>query len=163
MAGVAADQVFIDRVASNAHDRPARADLLSRARPGDLVVVHSLGRFARNLCDLEAVIADLAGQGCRVRFVKEGLEFGEAIAQPLTMLHGALHALAQFEQALKRERSEEGKARGRTGGRPRRLTDVQEAELMAEASQPGANKAAIARKWGVGKRTFYRIMHRHEQ
>ena len=44
-------------------------------RAGDVVVVHSLDRLARNLDDLRRIVSDLTGWGVRVEFLKEQLTF----------------------------------------------------------------------------------------
>jgi len=86
-------------------DRPQLNEMLCFVRAGDLVVVHSLDRLARNLVDLRRIVSDLTGRGVRVEFLKEQLTFtGEdnAMAQLLLSVMGAF---AEFERSLIRVRT----------------------------------------------------------
>ncbi len=47
--------------------------MLRFVREGDVVVVHSMDRLARNLDNLRRIVQDLTKRGIRVEFVKEGL------------------------------------------------------------------------------------------
>ena len=49
--------------------------MLSYAREGDTVLVHSLDRLGRNLDDLRKLVTDLNGRGIAVQFLKENLTF----------------------------------------------------------------------------------------
>ncbi len=125
-------------------------------RAGDVVVVHSLDRLARNLDDLRRIVSDLTGWGVRVEFLEEQLTFtGEdnAMAQLLLSVMGAF---AEFERSLIRERQREGvalaKARGAYRGRKRSLTDERVAELRRCAAA-GEAKASLAREFGISRET----------
>ena len=73
----------------NAQDvkRPQLQAMVEFVREGDTVVVHSIDRLARNLADLELLIAQLTGKGVTVEFRKESLSFsGGADAMQTLML-----------------------------------------------------------------------------
>ena len=44
-------------------------------RAGDILVVHSMDRLARNLFDLRQLVTTLMSKEIRIEFVKEGLTF----------------------------------------------------------------------------------------
>src|SRR5450755_4855894 len=69
------DKVFTDKCSGKDTKRPALAALLSYAREGDTVLVHSLDRLGRNLDDLRKVVTDLNARGVAVQFLKENLTF----------------------------------------------------------------------------------------
>jgi Resolvase, N terminal domain len=85
-------------------------------RDGDVVIVHSMDRLARNLDDLRRLMRELTGRGVRVEFVRERLTFSAADSPMATLVLSVLGAFAEFECALVRERQAEGialaKARG---------------------------------------------------
>ncbi len=125
-------------------------------RAGDVVVVHSLDRLARNLDDLRRIVSDLTGWGVRVEFLEEQLTFtGEANAMAQLLL-SVMGAFAEFERALIRERQREGvalaKARGAYRGRKRSLTDERVAELR-QRTAAGEAKASLAREFGISRET----------
>jgi DNA invertase Pin-like site-specific DNA recombinase len=91
--GLVLDRVFTDKASGGDTARPQLAELLSFARDGDTVVVHSMDRLARNLDDLRALVQRLTRKGVRVEFVKEHLLFtGEDSphGQPHALRHGRL-------------------------------------------------------------------------
>jgi len=161
LEGIPLDQTFIDRLSGKDVDRPQLSEMLRFVRAGDVVIVHSLDRLARNLVDLRRIVSDLTGRGVRVEFVKEQLTFtGEdnAMAQ---LLLSVLGAFAEFERSLIRERQREGvalaKARGAYPGRKRTLTDEQATDLR-ERVVAGEPKARLAREFGISRETVYQYL-----
>ena len=71
--GIVLDQTFTDRLSGKDVNRPQLTEMLRFVRAGDVVIVHSLDRLARNLVDLRRIVSDLTGRGVRVEFVKEQL------------------------------------------------------------------------------------------
>ena len=69
------DKVFTDTASGKDTERPALDALLTFAREGDTVVIHSMDRLARNLDDLRRLVQTLTKRGIAVQFVKEGLLF----------------------------------------------------------------------------------------
>ncbi len=54
--GVQVDRVFTDSASGRSTSRPQLEAMLAFVRDGDTVVVHSMGRLARNLDDLRALV-----------------------------------------------------------------------------------------------------------
>lgn len=157
LEGVTLDKSFIDKASGKSSDRPQLQALLSYARDGDIVLVHSLDRLARNLDDLRSIVRQLNGKGVRVQFLKENLTFSgddSALSQLILSMMGAF---AEFERALIRERQREGiaaaKARGDKTGRPTKLNPEQVAEI-AKLAAAGVPRAAIARQFCVNRSTI---------
>jgi DNA invertase Pin-like site-specific DNA recombinase len=102
--------------------------LLRFARDGDIVVVHSMDRLARNLDDLRGLVQDLTRRGVRIEFLKEGLTFTGDDSPMATLLLSVMGAFAEFERALLRERQREGialaKQRDVYRGRKKRRTPL---------------------------------------
>jgi DNA invertase Pin-like site-specific DNA recombinase len=127
-------------------------------RDGDVVLVHSMDRLARNLEDLRRIVRTLTGKGVRVEFVKEHLTFSGEDSPMATLMLSMLGAVAEFERALILERQWEGiaaaKARGVYTGRKPALTSEQADELRRRAAN-GEPKAALARAYGISRETVY--------
>jgi DNA invertase Pin-like site-specific DNA recombinase len=72
---VQVDKLFTDKASGKDTHRPQLDALLSFAREGDTIVVHSMDRLARNLDDLRRLVQTLTKRGIRIEFVKECLSF----------------------------------------------------------------------------------------
>jgi DNA invertase Pin-like site-specific DNA recombinase len=155
------DRVFSDTASGKDIHRPALAQMLDYLRSGDTLVVHSMDRLARNLDDLRRLVHLLISQGVVVEFVHEKLQFsGSMEAMPMLLL-SVMGAFAEFERSLIRERQREGialaKLRGVYKGRPRCLTQQQQATLR-ERVAGGEKKTSIARSLGVSRDTVYEYL-----
>lgn len=159
--GMKLDRVFEDKASGKSADRPELAALLSHVREGDVVVIHSMDRLARNVDDLRKIVKDLTDRGVRVEFVKEGLTFTGEDSPMSELMLTMLGAVAQFERSLIRERQLEGialaKREGKYKGRTKALTAEQVADLREQASS-GKPKTELARTFGVSRQTVYHYL-----
>lgn len=152
---------FIDKASGKDVKRPQFEALMSFVRTGDIVVVHSMDRLARNLDDLRSIVQALTQRGICIEFVKENLKFsGEDSPMAILML-SVMGAFAEFERSLIRERQREGialaKQRGAYRGRKRSLSDS-EILLLRQRIQNGDKKAKVAREFGISRETLYQYL-----
>jgi hypothetical protein len=78
-------------------------------RDGDVLVVLSMDRLARNMRDLQNLVADLNSRNIAVEFVKENLWFSGDTENPMSKLMlSILGGVAEFERAIIHERQREG-------------------------------------------------------
>jgi DNA invertase Pin-like site-specific DNA recombinase len=156
--GVEVERTFTDKASGKDATRPKLEELLAFVRDGDIVVVHSMDRLARNLDDLRSVVRALTGKGVRVEFLKEQLTFTGEDSPMATLLLSVMGAFAEFERTLILERQREGiaaaKASGVYTGRKPALTTEQAHDLRARAAA-GERKAALAREFGISRETVY--------
>ena len=68
--------------------------MLRFARAGDIIIVHSMDRLARNLEDLRRLVRELTGRGVCVQFMKEQLTFTAEDSPMATLLLSVLGAFA---------------------------------------------------------------------
>jgi DNA invertase Pin-like site-specific DNA recombinase len=157
------DKTFTDKMSGKDMNRPQLQAALDYARDGDVFLVHSMDRLARNLEDLRKIVTQLNQKGVEVRFEKEGLSFTGDDAHITRLTLNILGAFAEFERALLRERQREGialaKKAGVYKGRKRSLTTekVQELRKRAEA---GEKRAALAREFGISRETLYQYIRK---
>ena len=97
---VQVDKLFTDKASGKDTQRPQLDALLSFAREGDTVVVHSMDRLARNLDDLRRLVQTLTKRGIRIEFVKECLSFTGEDSPMANLLLPVMGAFAEFERAL---------------------------------------------------------------
>jgi DNA invertase Pin-like site-specific DNA recombinase len=120
-------------------------------------VVWRLDRLGRNLADLVSLIAELEQRKINFESMTEKIE---TISPAGRLVFHVFAALAEFERNLIRERTMAGlsaaRARGRTGGRPSKLS-VKEIKtirgLLKSAEMPVAE---IAARFGIARSTLYR-------
>jgi len=153
------DRVFEDKASGSSLDRPQLKECLAYLRQGDVLHVHSIDRLARNLMDLQQLVAQLVNKGASIHFHKERLVFGADEDPMAKLLLHLMGAFAEFERSLIRERQREGiaaaKKKGKRLGRARVLTDDQVAELRRRREE-GAS--VLAREFSVGRQTVYDAM-----
>ena len=159
--GLELDTVFTDHASGKDTDRPQFQAMRAHVREGDEVVVHSMDRLARSLVDLRRTVDELTGKGVRVRFVKEGLTFGDTSDPCATLMLSVMGAVAEFERALLLERQREGiaiaKTKGVYKGRKPSLTDDQALEMDWRIADGGESASALAREYGVSRATVYKV------
>src|SRR3954462_3156019 len=110
--GVPLDKVFTDKASGKDTNRPQLQAVLDYARDGDVLVVHSMDRLARNFTDLLHMVETLNKRGTVVEFVKESLTFtGDDSAMSKLMLT-IMGGFSEFERALIKERQMEGYRHG---------------------------------------------------
>jgi DNA invertase Pin-like site-specific DNA recombinase len=161
LEGIEVDKTFIDKASGKDTKRPQLELLLSFARAGDTVVVHSMDRLARNLDDLRRIVHTLTGRGVRIEFVKEHLSFTGDDSPMASLLLSVMGAFAEFERALIHERQREGialaKQRGAYKGRKKSLSQAVVAELRQRLTT-GMSKAQVARELGISRQTLYQYL-----
>ncbi len=159
--GVAIDKIFTDKASGKDVHRPQLEALFSFVREGDVVVVHSMDRLARNLDDLRRLVQTLTARGVCIEFVKEHLHFTGEDSPMANLLLSVMGAFAEFERALIRERQREGialaKQRGAYRGRKKSLSPEQANELCRRAKD-GEKKTALAKEFGISRETLYQYI-----
>ncbi len=159
--GIVVDRTFTDSASGKDVQRPQLTAMLGFVRKGDVVLVHSMDRLARNLDDLRRIVRELTAKGVQVQCVKEQLTFTGEDTAMANLLLSVMGAFAEFERSLIGERQREGialaKARGVYRGRKRSLTEGQVDQLRRRAGA-GEAKTALAREFGISRETVYQYL-----
>jgi DNA invertase Pin-like site-specific DNA recombinase len=137
--------------------RPQLEGCLKSLREGDTLVVWRLDRLGRNLADLVKLIADLEQRKINFESLTEKIETGSPAGR---LVFHVFAALAEFERNLIRERTVAGlkaaRARGRTGGRPAKLSPKEVKTIRALLKTADMPVAEIAARFGIARSTLYR-------
>lgn len=153
------EQVFHERMTGKLTDRPQMLACLRTLRQGDTLIVWKLDRLGRSLKNLVEIIHDLEKRGVAFRSLTESIDTSSAGGRLIFHVFGAL---AEFEHSLIRERTMAGlaaaRARGRKGGRKRKLTadDVRKAAAMLR--DPMLTKAEVARHFKISRVTLNKAL-----
>jgi DNA invertase Pin-like site-specific DNA recombinase len=140
------------------------ATCLQALQPGDTLVVWKLDRLGRNLKHLISVVDDLQQRQIGFKVLAgAGVQIDTTTADG-RLVFGIFAALAEFEAELIRERTRAGlavaRARGRRGGRPRKITKEVLRTAMAALSAQTTSARIVARRLGVPATTLYMYVNR---
>jgi DNA invertase Pin-like site-specific DNA recombinase len=158
-AGVAPERLYEDLASGRKDDRPGLRACLKALQPGNTLVVWKLDRLGRDLKHLVTLMAELHQREIRFKVLTgTGAQIDTTTANG-RLVFGIFAALAEFEAALVRERTRAGlaaaRARGRLGGRPRKMTKAALRMAMAAMADPQAKASDIARRLGITTTTLY--------
>src|SRR5215212_7410112 len=152
--------IFTDQVSGTKARRPGLDDALSHLRPGDTLVVWRLDRLGRSLRHLIDTVTTLQDKGIGFKSITEAIDTRTSGGKLVFHIFGAL---AEFEREIIRERTNAGlsaaRSRGKTGGRPKALTDKQVEMLCQLAADRNRSVQEICKTLGISRRTFYRYVN----
>lgn len=152
------DQIFSDKSTGANMERPGLAEALRYCRAGDALVVCRLDRLGRSLKDLLRVVEELRERNIAFVSLTEGVDASGAAGRLVFQIFAAV---AEFERALIRERTQAGlaaaRARGRMGGRRPKLGPAQVALLQKLGADPTQARGPMLQLLGISKSTFHRL------
>ena len=67
--GLKLDRRFIDKTSGKDTNRPQLEEMLNYVRDGDIIIIHSMDRLARNLDDLRKLVQKLTDQKIKIEFL----------------------------------------------------------------------------------------------
>lgn len=118
MEQLGVDQIYIDRSSGKNANRPELKTMLEFVRKGDVVIVESISRFARNTKDLLELVEQLSAKGVEFVSQKEAIDTSTPTGKFMLTIFGAVAELER-EYILQRQREgiaiakEQGKYTGR--------------------------------------------------
>ena len=156
-AGVDQAYIYQDLASGRKDDRPGLKACLKALQPGNTLVVWKLDRLGRDMKHLVNLIDEMSHK--KVGFkVLSGAEIDTTTANG-RLVFGIFAALAEFERELIKERTQAGlaaaRARGRNGGRPRKMDE--HTIKMAVAAMSDRNSVAhdVAKRLNITTTTLY--------
>ena len=159
------EKLFADVVSGKNTERPQLQALLEFVREGDVVLVHSMDRLARNLDDLRLLVKSLTNKGIHIQFIQENIVFTGEDSPMSQLLLSVMGAFAEFERALIKERQREGialaKKRGVYKGRKQAL-DREQILQLKERIKAGEAKSTVAKEFGICRATLYQYLKQNQ-
>src|SRR5512147_2348491 len=153
------ERIFADTASGANAARTGLEQALAFARKGDTLVVWKLDRLGRSLRHLVETLADLRGRGVGFRSLQESLDTTTSGGK---LVFHVFAALAEFERDLIRERTRAGldaaRARGKRGGRPRKLDARKKTQALTLHNDKTNTIADICRTLRIGRTTRYRYL-----
>jgi DNA invertase Pin-like site-specific DNA recombinase len=158
------EKIFTDKM-SGAKARPGLDEALTSIRPGDALVVWKLDRLGRRTVKLIQLIEELKERGIGFKSLSNAID----TTTPEGMfIYRISSSFAELERDLARERTMAGlsaaRARGRLGGRPRKLNGKQAEMAAAMLKDPNNSIDDVCEAFpNVSRRTLYRLAQASRQ
>jgi DNA invertase Pin-like site-specific DNA recombinase len=151
---------FVDKVTGTKAERKGLNEALVYVRPGDTLMVWKLDRAGRSLKHLIELLTYLDQHQIGFRSLTEQIDTTTPGGKLIFHLMGAL---AEFERDLIRERTNAGlaaaRARGRVGGRPRKLKTNGKVALARQMFADQSHSIPeICTTLGISRATLYRYV-----
>ncbi|WP_281413688.1 recombinase family protein [Rhizobium sp. BK313] len=154
-------KIFQEKRSGVDREREELKSCLDYAREGDTLLVTKLDRLARSTADLYAIVTMLENKGVAFKVLDDAAVDTTSRTGKLVM--GILALIAEFETAIRRERQMEGivraKAEGRTGGRPKLVTDEIAVDIRARRAA-GESFRSIAKSVAFSVATVQNALKR---
>ena len=158
-AGVDLDRIYRDQASGKKDDRPGLQACMKALQPGNTLVVWKLDRLGRSLKHLVSIVDELNSHDIGFKVLAGNGAQIDTTTSNGRLVFGIFAALAEFEADLIRERTKAGlaaaRARGRLGGRPRKMTKEKLRMAMAAMSDPNSNATEVAKSLGVTRTSLY--------
>lgn len=162
MQRLGVDKLFLDKVSGKNTARKQLKELLDFIREGDIVIVESISRFARNTRDLLELVDILTQK--KVQFVsqKENIDTSTPTGQFMLTVFAAVATLER-ESILQRQAEgiaiakEQGKYKGRKKISPDRFADV-----YAKWKSGACTARKAMEMLNIKPNTFYRRVKEYE-
>ena len=142
-----AEKIFTDKASGKNTDRRAFKEMMAFVRVGDIVIVESISRIARNTRDLLSIISELTEKGVEFVSLKESIDTTTPQGRFMLTVFGAL---AELEREI-------AKAEGKYKGRKPVEVDTELFKTVCKRWRAGEITATAAmNEVGLKPNTFYR-------
>lgn len=151
-------KIYMDKASGKNTNRPEFKKMMEFVREGDIIVVESISRIARNTSDLLSIVAKLEDKGVEFVSLKENIDTSTPQGRFMLTVFGAL---AELERDSILERQREGiaiaKAQGKYKGR--KPIEIDENRFRAVCSKWRCGEITAVKamnELGLKANTFYR-------
>ena len=158
-AGIEANRIYEDLASGSKDDRPGLNACLKALQPGNTLVVWKLDRLGRDLKHLVTTVDELRSRNVGLKVLAGVGAQVDTTTSNGRLFFGIFAALAEFERELIAERTHAGlaaaRARGRKGGRPRKMDRSTLMMAMTALEDTNSNATDVAKKLGITTTTLY--------
>ena len=162
MEKLGVDKIFIDKCSGKNTDRPALKEMLAFVREGDVVIVESISRLARNTRDLLSLVDKFTELGVGFISQKENIDTTSTGKFILTVFG----AISELERDRILERQAEGIKEARKMGKYRGRQKKDIPEFNRVYADVCRGKISNKRAWeslGLSKSSWYRRVRELEK
>lgn len=160
-AGVAAENVYMDKVSGTHASRPEWDKARAALREGDTLVCTRLDRLGRSMKNLVDLGEDLRQRGIGLKVIEQGIDTSTSEGKAM---FGMFAVFAELQRDLiasnTRDGLEAARARGRKGGRKPKLSAAQIADAQQKYDSRDWTVQQIADLYGVPRTTLYNHLNK---
>lgn len=158
------DKIYIEKISGANTKRPELQAMLDFVREGDIVIVESISRFARNTKDLLELTDILDKKGVQFISKKETIDTNSPTGTFMLTVFGAV---AQLERDYIRERQQEGieiaKEKGKYKGRKKIDFPKNWEEIYSQWKNRNITGNKAMELLGLKRNTFYKLIKEYEE
>lgn len=155
-AGVAAENVYMDKVSGARASRPEWDKARAALRAGDTLVCTRLDRLGRSMKNLVDLGEDLRQRGIGLKVIEQGIDTATSEGKAM---FGMFAVFAELQRDLIASNTCDGleaaRARGRKGGRKSKLSAAQITDAQQKYDSREWTVQQIADLYGVPRTTLY--------
>ena len=165
MKELGVEKVYIDKVSGKNKDRKQLKEMLNYIREGDIVIVESISRIARNTKDLLEIVDQFKSKGVEFISKKEAIDTNTPAGKFMLTVFGAI---AELERGYILDRQKEGiaiaKKEGKYKGRKPISVNNDTWENLYKQWQAGEITATkFMNSVNLKANTFYRKVKAYEE
>ena len=146
--------LYVEKISSRKVERIELNNAIKAAAKGDIFVVYKLDRLARSTKELYQITDNLSKK--EISFVSIYDHFDTTTATGKAMFA----VFAEFERDIIQQRTQAGleaaRKRGKVGGRP--SIDIATKRRIKKLFDNGESASDLAKEYGVGRSTVYKIL-----
>lgn len=160
MKTLGVEQVFIDRMSGKNAQRPELKHMMAFVRQGDVVIVESISRFARNTRDLLELVEQLTAKGVEFVSQKEAIDTSTPAGKFMLTIFGAV---AELEREYILQRQQEGISIAKANGIYKGRKPIERPEfptVVTKWKQGEITATEAMRRLDMKPSTFYRKVRR---
>jgi len=159
VSGVEPNRIYEDLASGRKDHRPGLTACIKALQPGNTLVVWKLDRLGRDLKHLVTTVDDLRSRNIGLKVLAGTGAQIDTTTSNGRFCFGIFAALAEFERELISERTQAGlsaaRARGRMGGRPRKMDKSTLIMAMKALADLDSNATNVAKTLGMTTTTLY--------
>ena len=153
--------LYVEKISTRKMERTELQHALKAATKGDRFVVYKLDRLARSTKELYELTDEMNARG--IDFVSIHDQFDTTTPTGRAMF-GMLAVFVEFERDIIQQRTKAGleaaRKRGRLGGRP--AIDADTKRRIIKLFESGESATDIAKEYGIGRSTVYKVLKEKE-
>ena len=163
MQELGVQKVFVDKISGKNTDRPMLKEMMNFVRNGDIVVVESISRFARNTRDLLELIDQLVAKDVQFVSMKEKIDTSSPSGKFMITVFAGISTLER-EYILQRQK--EGiaiaKAQGKYKGRKRKYNSSFD-NIFEKWERKEISAVKAMKILQISKSSFYRYANERKK
>ena len=154
------EKIFSEKVTGTRSDRPEYLKMKEYVRNGkDTIVVYKLDRLGRSLKHLISEVQEFDNRKIGFKSIQENIDTNTSSGK---FFFHMFAAIAEFEKDIIKERTLTGlnaaRARGRKGGRPKKLSDSQLILMKKMHADKSNSIQEICDMFSISRPTLFRLL-----